>query len=152
MKSSRSGSLIDSIGYAQTTLGFDVVGVEVFFHSILSRLTATRSKTNIVKVLDELDVEVVHRNTFRSCLTPATGATIEHRSLQSISTIVSLRQHGGAQPVPTSAGTIRVVRSGIAPKNSTGAWTPSSGDRIWCHQAARLVMDEDDASKLTGHR
>ncbi|AZT92942.1 hypothetical protein [Brevibacterium aurantiacum] len=75
MKSSRSGSLIDSIRYAQSTLGFDVVGVGVFYHSILSRLTATGSKTNIVKVLDELDSEVVHRNTFRNCLTPATGAT-----------------------------------------------------------------------------
>ena len=71
VKSSRSGILIDTIRDVYTRLGFDVVDDEAFFQLVLARLVEPTSKSDSVRVLDELGADVVHRNTFLSCLTRA---------------------------------------------------------------------------------
>ena len=71
VKSSRSGILIDTIRDVYTRLGFDVVNDEAFFQLVLARLVEPTSKSDSVRVLDELGADVVHRNTFLSCLTRA---------------------------------------------------------------------------------
>ena len=52
-------------------LGFDVIDDEAFFQLVAARLVEPTSKSDSVRVLDELGVNVVHRNTFLSCLTRA---------------------------------------------------------------------------------
>src|SRR5699024_12835951 len=71
VKSSRSGILIDTIRAVYTRLGFDVVDDEAFFQLVLARLVEPTSKSDSVRVLDELGADVVHRSTFLSCLTRA---------------------------------------------------------------------------------
>jgi hypothetical protein len=71
VKSSRSGILIDTIRAVYTRLGFDVIDDEAFFQLVAARLVEPTSKSDSVRVLDELGVEVVHRNTFLTCLARA---------------------------------------------------------------------------------
>ncbi|WP_181276265.1 IS1634 family transposase [Brevibacterium oceani] len=68
VKSSRSGLLIDTIRTVNERLGFDVFDDEAFFQLVVARLVEPTSKSDSVRVLDELGVEVVHRNTFLNCL------------------------------------------------------------------------------------
>ena len=71
MKSSRAGILIDAIRSVYTRLWFDTVDDEAFFQLVAARLIEPTSKSDSVRVLDELGVPVVHRNTFLNCLTRA---------------------------------------------------------------------------------
>lgn len=71
VKSSRSGLLIDTIRSVYQRLGFDVINDEAFFQLVAARLVEPTSKSDSVRVLDELGVEVVHRNTFLNCLVRA---------------------------------------------------------------------------------
>ncbi|WP_166969664.1 IS1634 family transposase [Brevibacterium atlanticum] len=71
VKSSRSGLLIDTIRSVYERLGFDVIDDEAFFQLVAARLVEPTSKSDSVRVLDELGVEVVHRNTFLNCLVRA---------------------------------------------------------------------------------
>ena len=64
VKSSRSGILIDTIRRVYTRLGFDILDDEVFFQLVAARLVEPASKSDSVRELDELGVDVVHRNTF----------------------------------------------------------------------------------------
>nr|WP_217496650.1 IS1634 family transposase [Acidipropionibacterium acidipropionici] len=68
---SRSQLLLDAIRSAYDRLGFDVVGDEAFFQLVAARLVEPTSKADSVRVLDELGVHVVHRNTFLNCLARA---------------------------------------------------------------------------------
>ena len=68
VKSSRSGLLIDTIRTVYERLGFDVIDDEAFFQLVAARLVEPTSKSDSVRVLDELGVEVVHRNTFLNSL------------------------------------------------------------------------------------
>ena len=68
VKSSRSGLLIDTIRTVYERLGFDIIDDEAFFQLVAARLVEPTSKSDSVRVLDELGVEVVHRNTFLNCL------------------------------------------------------------------------------------
>ena len=71
VKSSRSGLLIDTIRTVYERLGFDVIDDEAFFQLVAARLVEPTSKSDSVRVLDELGVEVVHRNTFLNSLVRA---------------------------------------------------------------------------------
>ena len=71
VKSSRSGILIDTIRAVYDRLGFDAVDDEAFFQLVLARLVEPTSKSDSVRVLGELGVDVVHRNTFLACLARA---------------------------------------------------------------------------------
>nr|BFF05704.1 IS1634-like element ISMsm6 family transposase [Brevibacterium otitidis] len=71
VKSSRSGILIDTIRAVYDRLGFDAVDDEAFFQLVLARLVEPTSKSDSVRVLGELGVDVVHRNTFLNCLARA---------------------------------------------------------------------------------
>lgn len=68
VKSSRSGLLIDTIRTVYERLGFDIIDDDAFFQLVAARLVEPTSKSDSVRVLDELGVEVVHRNTFLNCL------------------------------------------------------------------------------------
>jgi hypothetical protein len=68
VKSSRSGLLVDTIRSVYERLGFDIIDDEAFFQLVVARLVEPTSKSGSVRVLDELGVEVVHRNTFFNCL------------------------------------------------------------------------------------
>src|SRR5699024_9723223 len=71
VKSSRSGLLVDTIRTVYERLGFDIIDDEAFFQLVVARLVEPTSKSGSVRVLDELGVEVVHRNTFLNCLVRA---------------------------------------------------------------------------------
>ena len=68
VKSSRSQVIVDTIRAAYQRLGFDTVDDEAFFQLVLARLIEPTSKSDSVRVLSELGVDVVHRNTFLTCL------------------------------------------------------------------------------------
>ena len=68
VKSSRSQVIVDTIRTAYERLGFDTVDDEAFFQLVLARLIEPTSKSDSVRVLGELGVDVVHRNTFLTCL------------------------------------------------------------------------------------
>ncbi|UZD61119.1 IS1634 family transposase [Brevibacterium sp. JSBI002] len=71
VKSSRSGLLIDTIRTVYERLGFDIIDDEAFFQLVAARLVEPTSKSDSVRVLDELGVDVVHRNTFLNSLVRA---------------------------------------------------------------------------------
>src|SRR5699024_2525446 len=64
----RSGLLVDTIRSVYERLGFDIIDDEAFFQLVAVRLVEPTSKSDSVRVLDELGVEVVHRNTFLNSL------------------------------------------------------------------------------------
>ena len=71
VKSSRSGLLIDTIRTVYERLGFDIIDDEAFFQLVAARLVEPTSKSDSVRVLDELGVDVVDRNTFLNSLVRA---------------------------------------------------------------------------------
>ena len=68
MKRSASRLLIDTIRTAYDRLGFDVVDDEAFFQLVLARLVDPTSKSDSIRVLDELGADTKHRSTFTRCL------------------------------------------------------------------------------------
>ena len=60
--------LIEVIEGAWRRLGFDVVGDAAFFQLVLARVVEPTSKADSVRVLTELGVTPVHRNTFTATL------------------------------------------------------------------------------------
>ncbi|MCI4013176.1 IS1634 family transposase [Brevibacterium sp. ZH18] len=68
VKGSTSRLLIDTIHTAYNRLGFDVVDDNAFFQLVLARLVEPTSKSDSIRVLNELGAETKHRNTFSACL------------------------------------------------------------------------------------
>ena len=68
VKGSASRLLIDTIRTAYDRLGFDVIDDNAFFQLVLARLVEPTSKSDSIRVLDELGAETKHRNTFSACL------------------------------------------------------------------------------------
>ena len=60
--------LIEVVEGAWRRLGFDVVGDAAFFQLVLARVVEPTSKADSVRVLTELGVTPVHRNTFTATL------------------------------------------------------------------------------------
>jgi hypothetical protein len=60
--------LVDVIGAAWRTLGFDVIADEAFFQLVLARLVEPTSMSDAVRVLAELGMTPAHRNTFTATL------------------------------------------------------------------------------------
>lgn len=68
-KSSRSGLLIDAITRVYERLGFaEALGDEAFFQLVLARLVEATSTSDSVRVIEELGLKPVHRNTFMTAL------------------------------------------------------------------------------------
>src|SRR5699024_9434985 len=66
---SASRLLVDAIGACYDRLGFSAqVADEAFFQMVLARLVEPTSKRDSLRVLGELGVEAVHRNTFFNAL------------------------------------------------------------------------------------
>lgn len=68
VKGSASRLLIDTIHTVYNRLGFDVIDDEAFFQLVLARLVEPTSKTDSIRVLDELGADAKHRNAFSACL------------------------------------------------------------------------------------
>ena len=64
VKASASRLLIDTIRTAYDRLGFDVVDDEAFFQLVLARIVEPTSKSDSIRVLDELGADTKHRSTF----------------------------------------------------------------------------------------
>ncbi len=60
--------LVETIGAAWRTLGFDAVADEAFFQLVLARLVEPTSMSDAVRVLAELGLVPAHRNTFTATL------------------------------------------------------------------------------------
>ncbi len=60
--------LVDVIRGAWDTLGFDVVKDEAFFQLVLARLVEPTSMVDSRRVIEELGLTPVHRNTFVAAL------------------------------------------------------------------------------------
>lgn len=60
--------LIDTIHTAYDRLGFDVVDDDAFFRLVLARLVEPTSKSDSIRVLNELGAETKRRNTFSAYL------------------------------------------------------------------------------------
>ncbi len=60
--------LIDAVRAAYVRLGFDAVADEAFFQLVLARLVEPTSKADSIRVIDELGIAPVHRNTFTKAL------------------------------------------------------------------------------------
>lgn len=60
--------LVEVIGTAWRTLGFDQVDDEAFFQLVLARLVEPTSMSDAVRVLGELGMTPAHRNTFAATL------------------------------------------------------------------------------------
>lgn len=68
-KSSRAGLLIDALTSVYQRLGFaDALQDEAFFQLVLARLVEATSTSDSVRVLAELGVDAVHRNTLTAAL------------------------------------------------------------------------------------
>src|SRR5690625_7249655 len=66
---SASRLLVDAIRVSYQALGFgDQVDDDAFFLMVLARLVQPTSKVDSLRVLAELGVDVVHRNTFMNAL------------------------------------------------------------------------------------
>lgn len=63
VKRSASLLLIDTIRTAHDWLGFDVVDDEASFRFVLARLVEPTSKSDSIRVLDELGADTKHRST-----------------------------------------------------------------------------------------
>ena len=68
VKGSASRLLIDTIRTAYDRLGFHVVDDEAFFQLVLARIVEPTSKSDSIRVLDELGADTKHRSTFTRCL------------------------------------------------------------------------------------
>lgn len=68
MKGSASRLLINTIRTAYDRLGFAVIDDEAFFQLLLARLVEPTSKSDSIRVLDELGADAKHRSTFTRCL------------------------------------------------------------------------------------
>lgn len=68
VRAQRSQLLIDVIHTAYERLGFDVINDEAFFQLVLARLIEPTSKTDSVRVLEELGIAAMHRNSFTNAL------------------------------------------------------------------------------------
>lgn len=68
VKGSASRLLIDTIRTTYVRLGFDVIDDEAFFQPVLARLVEPTSKTDSIRVLDELGADAKHRSTFTRCI------------------------------------------------------------------------------------
>ncbi|EMY36013.1 TnpB family transposase [Arthrobacter crystallopoietes BAB-32] len=68
VQSSASRLLVDAIRAAYETLGFGAVEDEAFFQLVLARLVEPTSKADSIRVIDELGIPPVHRNTFTNAL------------------------------------------------------------------------------------
>lgn len=66
--SKRSRLLLEALQSAWTELGFDVVRDEAFFQLVAARLIEPTSMTDSARVLTEVGMEPVHRNTFHAAL------------------------------------------------------------------------------------
>ncbi|MCF2585812.1 hypothetical protein HU144_00730 [Brevibacterium sp. UCMA 11752] len=64
VKEPESRLLIDTIHTAYNWLGFDVIDDKVFFQLVLARLVEPTSKSDSIRVLDELGADAKHRSTF----------------------------------------------------------------------------------------
>lgn len=68
VQGSASQLLTDVIRGAYQALRFDVLDDEAFFQLVLARLVEPTSKSDSVRVIEELGLEAVHRNTFMNAL------------------------------------------------------------------------------------
>lgn len=64
VQSSASRLLIDVVRAVYESLGFSAVADEAFFQLVLARLVEPTSKADSIRVIDELGIAPVHRNTF----------------------------------------------------------------------------------------
>lgn len=64
----RSGWLIEVVETAWHRLGFDVLDDEVFFQLVLARLVEPTSMSDTARVVGEIGLEPVHRNTYANAL------------------------------------------------------------------------------------
>lgn len=69
----KSRLLIDVIAAAWRRLGFDAISDEAFFQLVLARLVEPTSKTDSRRVIAELGLVPVHRNTFTNALARCAG-------------------------------------------------------------------------------
>lgn len=60
--------LVDVIEASWRRLGFDVIADEAFFQLVLARIVEPTSMSDAVRVLGEIGIEPVHRNTFTATL------------------------------------------------------------------------------------
>lgn len=68
VKGSASRLLIETIHAAYHRLGFDVIDDKAFFQRVLAKLVKPTSKTDSIRVLDELGADTQHRSTVTRCL------------------------------------------------------------------------------------
>ena len=68
MRSSASRLLVDVVRGAYARPGFDAVADEAFFQLVLARLVEPTSRADSIRVIDELGIAPVHRNTFTKAL------------------------------------------------------------------------------------
>lgn len=78
VQGSASALLTDVIRGAYQDLDFDILDDEAFFQLVLARLVEPTSKSDSVRVVEELGVQAVHRNTFMNALRRC--ATLDYRS------------------------------------------------------------------------
>lgn len=68
VQSSASRLLVDVVRSAYESLGFEAVADEAFFQLVLARLVEPTSKADSIRVIEELGIAPVHRNTYMNAL------------------------------------------------------------------------------------
>ena len=90
----RSQLLVDVVRGSWRRLGFDVIADEAFFQLVLARLVEPTSKLDSIRVIEELGVSAVHRNTFTKALRRCADKNYRDRIAQACFTHVWSEQGG----------------------------------------------------------